>query len=273
MKITKKLNSATLAFLALGLLAQVNAVEPQDVQPQDMQPQKNPEKLFSARVKEYMIELAKKELDKGFLTPEVASNNRQKLDQFQQDPDAKVADLNQKLIGLKQQVAIIEKLENGINRQFRQRVPREISKGAYLKEPKVIDVVKHPNYIDLRVDYGHGDVQSVWLLSDKKALDKEAMWTVFTTTKEMKSKSIDEFPQFLESIKSNDDTKKLIGQYSLKQLGNILDDCRDEFNQEIGAFIKKHTNKPGKYAPADGYEPLTPVSNDGYGQYVLAQDK
>jgi hypothetical protein len=285
MKITKKLNSATLAFLALGFLAQVNAVEPlgvqpqdvqplgvqpQDMQPQDMQPQKNPEKPNVTRFKEHMVELAKKELDKGFLTPEVANSNRQKLDQFLQDPDSKAADLSQILIGLTQQVAIIEKLEEGMNRKIRRTVPREIIHNVQIKNPKLIDVVKTLNYIDVKVDFGKGDVKSVGF--GKNSLEKEALWTVFTITKEMKNKSIDEFPQFLEQIKSNDEKKNLIGEYSLKKLDQMLNDCRMACSQELSLFHKKNT-KNAKSAPNDGYEPLRPAPSDAYGEYLLAQHK
>jgi hypothetical protein len=262
MKITKKLNSATLAFLALGFLAQVDAVEPQSVQTQQ-QPQKNPKKLFSTMLKEHVIRIAEKELDKGgykgFLNSAVVYNTEKKLHQFKKNPDVKLADINTKIIALKQQVAIIEKLEEGMSDAIyvNEIVPNKPQNRTY----KIHDMLLHKDgYIDVQVKEYVGKPYSTIVPQD----DAKEIFKAFTITKEIKSKSIDDLPEFLERIKSDSDTKKIIEKYlPNKTLDTILNDCREQFNQESRDFIKKHTNKPGKSAPNDGYEPLTPAPGTG----------
>lgn len=251
MKIEQQLKRTAIAFLALGLLAQVNAVEPQSVQTQK-QPQKTPKKLFSTMLKEHVIGIAEKELDKGlykgFLNPAVVHNTEKKLYQFKKNPDVQVTDLTKKLIALKQHVAIIEKLEEGMSNAIyvNEMVPNKPQERTY----KLHNMSnKGGDYIEVQVKGYGGNVYFIKVPQD----DAKEIFKAFAITKEMKSKSIDELPEFLDNIKSNNETKKIIENYLPKTLDTILHDCREQFSQESQDFIKNRQIKQNESVPNDGY--------------------
>lgn len=252
MKITKKLRSTALAFFALSLLAQVNAVESQDVQTQ-----KNPEKIYSTSLKEHMIKLAKTELNKGFLTPEVEKNTRQELDQFKKDPNVGLEEVH-KMIVLKQQAAIIEKIEEGMSDAVydNDRYPGKGNRRTYKLHQMYTDGKVYDNkqwtgkyHIGVRVKNSNGLVYDTIVPQDIA----NEIFEVFVITEHMKSQSIDEFELFLERIKLIDIIRQKIEKFLPEPLHIIRDKCNEKFRQESLDFTKNRQIKQNESVPNDGY--------------------